>query len=437
MRILFLHSNFPAQFRHLATTLAKDPNHQVVFGTMRQDGSLPGVYKAIYSPSREANPQTHFYVRSLESAVLQGQAVHRMGQQLKAQGFVPDVVYGHSGWGPTLFIKDVFPQAKLLCYFEWFYNAHGSDADFDPTEVLDADDEACIRVKNAPILLDLCNSDQGLSPTYWQRQQFPVEYHSKLKVLHDGVDTVFFRPRPGAKLVLPSVGLDLSQADEIVTYATRGMEPYRGFPQFMEAVALIQQRRPNCHVVVVGEDRVAYGRTLSNGKTYKQEALETLPLDLSRLHFTGSLPYEQYLQVLQASSAHIYLTRPFVLSWSMLEAMATGCLVVGSNTEPVREVIQDGQNGLLVDFFSPQEIAERVDEALNHRDRLAELRAKARQTIQQSYDLAQLLPQHLQWLSEGIAHKAISQRPKGFAPSKSKRLPQRNRLPAKQFALSS
>ncbi|GAB4371305.1 MAG: glycosyltransferase family 4 protein [Elainellaceae cyanobacterium] len=384
---------------------------------MRTEGSIPGVHKVLYQSSRSASSQTHRYVQNLEEAVLQGQAVYRMAQQLKAKGFVPDVVYGHSGWGATLFIKDVFPKAKLHCYFEWFYRAHGSDADFDPSDPINADAEARIRVKNAPILLDWASCDGGLCPTYWQQQQFPVEFHSKLKVLHDGIDTAYFCPKPGAKLVLPSIGLDLSHVDELVTYSTRGMEPYRGFPQFMEAVALIQQRRPNCHVVVVGDDRVAYGKTLSNGKTYKQLMLEKLPLDLSRLHFTGSLPYGQYLQVLQASSAHIYLTRPFVLSWSMLEAMSTGCLVIASHTAPVTEVIQDGKNGLLVDFFSPTEIADRVNEVLSHPDRLADLRANARETIREYYDLATLLPQHMQWLMEGL-------------PERSKPLPQ-----AKGFAI--
>jgi glycosyltransferase involved in cell wall biosynthesis len=402
MRILFLHPNFPAQFRHLASVLAKDPSHQVVFGTMRAEGAIPGVQKVLYKESRSVHPETHRYVRPLESAVLQGQAAYRSLISLQEKGFVPDLVYAHSGWGPGLFVKDLFPQAKLCCYFEWFYHAHGSDADFDPADPLDADDEARIRVKNAPILLDLYACDQGLSPTQWQRQQFPPEMRSKLKVLHDGVDTTFFQPQPGAKLVLPSIGLDLSQVDEVITYVARGMEPYRGFPQFMEAVALIQEHRPNCHVVVVGEDRVAYGKTLPDGKTYKQLMLETVPLDQSRLHFTGLLPYSQYLQVLQASSVHIYLTRPFVLSWSMLEAMSTGCLILGSSTPPVKEMIQDGKNGLLVDFFSPQAIAERVDEVFAHPDRMATLRNKARETILKNYDLAKLLPKHLQWLSKEL-----------------------------------
>jgi glycosyltransferase involved in cell wall biosynthesis len=402
MRVLFLHPNFPAQFRHLAVALVQDSNHQVVFGTARREGSLPGVYKAVYTPSREAHPQTHHYLRTLENAVLQGQAVYRLAEQLKAQGFIPDVVYGHSGWGPTLFIRDVFPKAKLLCYFEWFYHAHGSDADFDPTDPITTDDEARIRLKNSPILIDLYSCDRGLSPTYWQRQQFPPEYQNKITVCHDGVDTEFFQPQPGRQLVLPRLNLDLSQAPEIVTYVARGMEPYRGFPQFIESVALLQQRRPQCHVVIVGENRVAYGKSLPGGKTYKDFMLEKVPLDLDRVHFTGLLPYPEYLQVLQSSTVHIYLTRPFVLSWSMLEALSAGCLVVASRTAPVTEVIEDGVNGLLVDFFSPQEIADRVEEVLNHPTQMAPIRVKARETIQERYNLAQLLPQHLEWIQSTV-----------------------------------
>ncbi len=400
MKILFLHPNFPAQFRHLASNLAKNPTNKVVFATKRCEGEIPGVYKVIYTPSREARAETHHYVRPLENAVLQGQAIYRIAMQLKEQSFIPDVVYGHSGWGPTLFIKDIFPQTKLLCYFEWFYHAHGSDADFDPQELLSSDTEAKIRIKNAPILIDLYSCDRGLSPTNWQRQQFPPEYQSKITVSHDGIDTSYFCPHQGAKLVLPTINLDLSHVSEIITYVGRGMEPYRGFPQFMEAALLLQQRRPHCHIVVVGEDRVAYGRSLDNGKTYKQAMLEKLPFDLSRLHFTGSLPYAQYLQVLQASSAHIYLTRPFVLSWSMLESMSAGCLIVASNTPPVTEVIQDGVNGLLVDFFSAPNIANRVEEALDNPEAMASIRAQARETIQERYALAKLLPQNLRWLQE-------------------------------------
>jgi glycosyltransferase involved in cell wall biosynthesis len=343
-------------------------------------------------------------VRPLENAVLEAQGVYRIAQKLKDQGFYPDVVYGHSGWGPTLFMKDIFPKATLICYFEWFYNAYGSDASFDPSDPINADDEARIRIKNAPILLDLATCDRGLSPTTWQRSQFPQEFHSKIKVHHDGIDTNYFQPIPNAKLVLPRINLDLSEVDEIVTYVARGMEPYRGFPQFMETIAILQQKRPQCHVVIVGKNRVAYGKTLPDGKTYKEAMLEKFPLDLNRVHFTDLLPYSEYLQVLQASMAHIYLTRPFVLSWSMLEALSTGCLIVGSDTAPVTEVIKDGVNGLLVDFFSPQQICDRVCEALDNPDKMAAIRTKARETILENYDLAKLLPEHLQWVKNLAIH---------------------------------
>ncbi len=399
MNILFLHPNFPAQFRHLAAALAQDLNNQVIFGTTRQEGQMAGVQKLIYTPLRKPSKETHHYLRPLEDAVLHGQAVYRMLDKLKASGFIPDVVYGHSGWGPTLFIKDIFPQAKLLCYFEWFYNAYGADVGFDPAEPVTPDDRLRIRMKNAPILTDLYSCDAGLCPTSWQAQQFPKEFRERINVLHDGIDTNYFSPQQDAKLTLPSIGLDLSDAKEIVTYVSRGMEPYRGFPQFMEAVSLLLKKRKTCHVVVVGEDRVAYGRRLPDGKTFKQLMLEKLDLDLSRLYFTGRLPYHQYLQVLQASSVHIYLTRPFVLSWSMLEAMSTGCLIVASNTPPVTEVIQDNVNGIWVDFFSPQEIAVRVEEALDNADQMLHLRKMARETILNNYDLATLLPRHLKWIN--------------------------------------
>jgi len=335
--------------------------------------------------------------------------------QLKQEGFYPDIVYGHSGWGATLFIKDIFPRAKFLCYFEWFYNAHGSDADFDPSDPLSADDEARIRVKNAPILIDLYSCDRGLSPTLWQKQQFPPEYQSKITVLHDGVDTEFFKPNADTKLVIPEINLDLSKVTEIITYVARGMEPYRGFPQFIETIGILQKRRPNTHFVIVGQNRVAYGKQLPDGKTYKDVMLEKVSLDLSRVHFTGLLSYDYYLKVLQVSSAHIYLTRPFVLSWSMLESMATGCVVVASKTKPVEELIQDNYNGLFVPFFSPEIIADKIEYALDNPEIMTKIRRKARETILKNYNLQELLNQHLHWIKTGELKKLSNRKSKkGF-----------------------
>lgn len=400
MKILFLHPNFPAQFRHLATVLGRDSSNTVVYATNRLEGQIAGVNKVVYEKSRTARAETHHYVRPLENAVLEAQGVYRVAQQLKDQGFYPDVVYGHSGWGPTLFMKDIFPRATLLCYFEWFYNAYGSDASFDPSDPINADDEARIRIKNAPILLDLATCDHGLSPTTWQRSQFPVEFRKKIKVHHDGIDTAYFKPIDNAKLILPRINLDLSEAQEIVTYVARGMEPYRGFPQLIETISILQKERPQCHFVIVGKNRVAYGKSLPDGKTYKDAMLEKFPLDPNRVHFTDLLPYDEYLQVLQASSVHIYLTRPFVLSWSMLEALSTGCLIVASDTDPVTEVIEDNVHGLLVNFFEPRQISDRVIEALNNLQKMATIRNNARETILAHYDLGKLLPQHLQWVKD-------------------------------------
>ena len=399
MRILFLHPNFPAQFRHLASALAQDPGNEVVFGTACKEGQIKGVRKAIY-PTPKPSPQIPPNLRMIAGATETGNIVRRMAEQLKLRGFVPDIIMGHSGWGPTLFMKDVYPDAELICYVEWFYHAYGADLHFDPNDSMTGEEIARLRIKNASFLIDLYSCDRALTPTHWQHQQFPPEFRSKISVMHDGIDTDYFQPEPDAKLVLPHINLDLSEASEIVTYATRGMEPYRGFPQFMEAASILQKRRPNCHIVIVGKDRIAYGPQRRDGKTYKQEMLEKLEFDRDRLHFTGHLSYRDYRQVLRVSSAHVYLSYPFVLSWSMMEAMSVGCVVVGSKTPPVEELITDRENGILVDFFSPEEFADRVEEVLDDPNRCQDIRDKARQTIIDRYDLATLLPQKVEWMMQ-------------------------------------
>jgi len=407
MRILFIHRAFPSQFRYIAEELARDPENQVIFLTTAMEGGedIPGVRRVGYKPVMPTHGKTHGYVTHLENAVAYGQAAYTVARTLKAQGFVPDVIFGHSGWGPLLFMKDLFPDVPLLSYFEWFYRSKGSTHGFNPDVPVTADMEAEIRTKNVPLLLELTNCDYGICPTYWQRDQFPSEFNSKIKVLHDGVDTTYFHLQAQQKLVIPRINLDLSGAKEIVTYVATGMEPMRGFPQFMEAVSLLQKERPKCHVVVVGTDHVEYGNTLPSGKTYRQLMLETYEYDLSRLHFTGRLSLEEYRQVLWASSVHVYFTYPFILSWSMMEAMSCGCLVIGSNTPPVAEVIKDGVNGLLVEFFAPAQLAKQINDVLDNPDATKELRQAARQTILDFYDLQKLLPEQIAYVKEVAAKK--------------------------------
>lgn len=404
MRYLFIHQNFPAQFGRMAAHLASQPGNQVVYLTGRPDIEIPGVHKAIFKESREPAKETHQYIRYLERAVLQGQAAYRTGLELKKKGFEPDIIYGHAGFGASMYMRDLYPKVPFVGYFEWFYHAHGTDADFDPSEEMSLDNECRIRTKNMVLLQELHGCTAGVSPTYWQHSQFPLEYRNKIRIIHDGVDACTFRPEPNTKLILPNVQLDLSAAEEIVTYVGRRMEPYRGFPQFMEAISLLLKRRSKCHVVIVGAEGVSYGVPHPSGKSYKELMLEKFPYDKKRLHFTGPLPYSDYRKVLQASSVHVYLTYPFVLSWSMLEAMSCGCTLVASDTAPVREVVRDGQNGLLVDFFAPQKLADRIEEVLDDKVLRARLGSNARETVKDNYDMERLIPQHIQLLGD-IAQK--------------------------------
>ena len=397
MRLMFLHNNFPAQFGALARYMSQR-DHDVTFGT-RWQGTPPDWLRMVrYRPHRTVGKRQHPYLAFVESAVLNGQALARVAWKMKDEGYSPDLVVAHSGWGPGLYVRDVWPDAKYLGYFEWYYRSKRADLGY--LDAVTRDDEHRIRTRNAAILLDLAACNWGIVPTAYQASQFPELFRRKLTVQHDGVDTDYHSPQPGRRLKLP--GLDLSHVEEIVTYVARGMEPYRGFPQAMAAFAEVQRRRPRAHVVIVGEDRVAYGRRLPDGDTFRKKMLRALDFDLDRLHFTGRLPRDLYREVLRASSVHVYLTIPFVLSWSMIEAMSAGCLLVASDTEPVREVVRDGENGLLVDFFDAGALAERVCEALDRPGAFAHLRDGARRAAVERYAAARLVPRRAQLL-EAVA----------------------------------
>lgn len=311
---------------------------------------------------------------------------------MKNKGFKPDVIYAHP-WGNSLYLKDIFPDVPLINFCEWYYKSENSDIDFSG-EQINEDRKAKTRTMNAQLLLDLVSCDKGICPTNWQKSQFPKDFHHKIEVLHDGIDTDYFIPNPDAVLKIPNTDIELTTKDEVVTYATRGMEAYRGFPQFMEMAEKLLKLRKNVHIVIGGEDRICYGPKLEKG-SYKQIMLNKLDLDMSRVHFTGGLPYMEYKKLLQISSAHVYLTYPFVLSWSMLEAMSCCCCVVGSKTPPVQEVIEDNKNGLLVDFFNIDELTDKVEYALDNQDKMAEIRENARNTLIEKYDLKKLLPRHI------------------------------------------
>jgi glycosyltransferase involved in cell wall biosynthesis len=402
MKVLFVHQNFPGQYLHLARHFGSLSGHQAVFITQRKDSDLPGVRKIVYKPRRTISPQVHHYLRESEAAVLNAQEVARIALDLRKAGFIPDVMLGHNGWGEIWYLKDIFPQAQLIGYFEFFYRMTGADVGFDPAEPVTPDTAPRLRTKNLGNLLALDTADLGQCPTEWQKSVYPRRYHPNLNVIHEGVDSTVARPDPTTRIMLANEKLELRAGDEIVTYVARNLEPYRGFPNFMRSLPKILAARPTARVLIVGGDDISYGARLPAGETYKKKMLEELgdSLDLTRVHFLGKVPYNAFIKVLQVSRVHVYLTYPFVLSWSMLEAMSTGCLIVGSRTQPVQEVLHHGGNGLLVDFFSPDEIAERVIEALEDPRSFASLRQNARETVLDRYDLRSVcLPAHLRLLN--------------------------------------
>jgi glycosyltransferase involved in cell wall biosynthesis len=395
LQILFIHQNMPGQFVHLARHYAADRRNRVAFVTRRREVQMPGVTKVQYELAPPAGRTPHSFLNNLQNSVVFGEAVLRTLQALVAQrSFRPDVIVAHPGWGESLFVKDAFPDVPLLNYIEFFYRAFGADTFFDPEEPFSPEDVLRIRIKNANNLLNLESCDWGLCPTYWQWWQQPPGFRQKLSVIHDGINTDTVRPDPEASVTLPN-GRTLTRADPVVTYVSRNLEPYRGFPQFMRAAEMILARHSGAQILVVGGDQSGYGRQAPEGMSYRDMLLREVKLDRERIHFLGRLPYSAYLKVLQVSSAHIYLTVPFVLSWSMLESMAAECLLVASATPPVQEVVVDGENGLLADFFQPEQVAARVLEALERPETLAPLRSKARATILERYALTQCLPRQL------------------------------------------
>ena len=364
MRVLFVHQNFPGQFRHIAAHLAKQPGVEVLAIGRDTAPGLPGVRLLRYKPHRSAAQATHPYVRTFEDAVLHGQQVLRLLLDLKAKGYRPDVIVAHPGWGETLYAKDAFPNARLIHFCEYYYHPHGADANFDPEFPLDINGAARIRTRNALHLLNLENCDIGITPTKWQHSLHPEAYRDKIQVIHEGIDTGNLKPDPNAELTLPN-GTVVKAGMPIVTYVARNLEPYRGFHTFMRALPELLKQHPTCQVVIVGGDGVSYGSPPKDAPNWRTKMVRENPVDLNRVHFLGKVPYETYKKVLQVSAVHVYLTYPFVLSWSLLEAMATGCLIVGSDTAPVREVIRDGENGVLVDFFDNAALSSRVGTLLN------------------------------------------------------------------------
>ncbi len=382
----------PGQFKYLATELAK--KHRVVFISCDNGVTLPSIQKKIirhHKPAKQSD--MHQYLQSIEPMIYNGQACFRACKELKDDGYIPDVIYGHPGWGDMLFVKDIFPNTPIINYCEFYYRGTGADVHFN-SSTINYNTLARTRIKNTHLLSSLESCDYGIAPTKWQQSLHPKEFHEKIMVCHEGIQTSFVTANDSASLTINS-SLTLDRTTPIITYVARNLEPYRGFPTAMKAIHNVMKTNSSVHAIIVGGDDVSYGRPSSSGKSYREDVLEELDLPLDRIHFLGKVPYDTYLTVLQISTVHLYLTIPFVLSWSLLEAMSAECLIVASDTAPVQEVITHNKNGFLVDIHSVEDIAQSLHHALDQSNDHRHIKQAARETIINNYNLTECLKQQI------------------------------------------
>ncbi len=403
-KFLFIHQNFPGQFVHAVGELVRMGHEVVALGIKGRE--MPGVKYLRYVPKAPAHTTSVIAATNFETKIVRGTACALLMEQLKNNGFEPDTIIAHPGWGESLFCKDVWPLARLIMFAEFFYSAEGTDFNFDPEFAHDSlADRARLRLKNSVHLHALHAADAGYAPTQWQLRQVPQEYRHKLTVIFDGIDTQKVAPNPQVAINLKRDNVQLTAENEVITFVNRNLEPYRGFHVFMRALPEILKQRPNAHCLIVGNDDVSYGTMPKTGDSWRQVMLAEvgalLPMD--RVHFLGHLPYDDYLRVLQISSCHVYLTYPFVLSWSCLEAMSAGCTVVASRTGPVQEVIEHGVNGLLFDFFDVKALSRQAIQVLGDRQAHQKIGHLARQTIIDRYDLqTQCLPAQMNLMTGSV-----------------------------------
>ena len=395
MRILLIHQNFPGQFLHLAPALAAR-GHQVLALTVEGNERPSPVPRVLYRKPEKPEGGSALARTYGEMAERGLRAARAAAAMTRDKGYVPDVILGHSGWGETLFLKDVWPEARLIVYSEFLYRSTGLDAGFDPEfQRRDLAARLPVTARAAHLLQALVQADAALAPTRWQADTVPEPLRGKITVIHDGIDTERVRPDPAARFTLPS-GRVLAPGDEVLSFVNRNLEPYRGYHVFMRALPAVLAARPEAQVVIVGGDGVSYGGRPADGRSWKQVLLDELGgrLDLSRVHFTGKLAYADYLALLQVTRVHAYLTYPFVLSWSLMEAMAAGARIVASRTPPVAEMIDDGETGRLVEFFDIAGWSAALTETLADPGRADAMARAARQKIVADYDLRRsCLPQ--------------------------------------------
>ena len=409
MKLLFLHPNQPSQFRLPAMEFAKDPANEVVMLSQKNlEVPLPGCEVIGFGGRIPPDSRPHPFARKFNDGAHRARDVAVACLKLKQRGFVPDVVVAHSGWGDGMYLRSIFPDVPMLDYMEFWFQPRGADLGFDPSRSPRAEVLATRTTDNAIHAANFFEADWCVTPTFWQKSVHPRDMHGRISVLHEGVDTGLVAPKPGATFELAN-GLVLDPSKhEVITHVERHFDRYRGFPTFLEALPIIQRRRPNAQVVVVGKEGLGYS---GPQKGVFEQMIRDADIDHERTHFVGHLSYERYLGLMQASSAHIYLTYPFVLSWSFMEAMSAGCAIAASGTAPVREMANDGEHCLMFDFFDATALADCVDRLLDDRALAARLGAAARKRMVEQYDVRELLPRMVQLIRDVAAQRRPSEGP--------------------------
>jgi len=382
INILFVHVNFPGQFKELLNALKRHENVRLGFITTHKTAQMDGVEIRRYQPPNTKPQNMIHYLSTLNRDLEGAREATKQAIEFARSGFKPDVIVGHAGWCGLVFMKDVFPTAKLIGYAEWYYQWQHSWEHFSEQKV-SMDQKAKIRMLNASSIIGLESVDVSVTPTHWQRSVFPESYQRNMQVIHEGIDTDMCRPKERTALEVPGCRLPVDA--KIVSYIARSMEPARGFFSYMAAVEKLSKLDPDLQFVVVGRPNSAYSAGTGNGPSYKDQAMEKYDCDWSRVHFCGKLPYQDYLQVLRNTSVHVHLSMPLFLSWSLLEAMSCGCTIVGSENAPVDEVIEHDVNGRLVSFFETEKLVEQITDLINHPQHAKALGAAARETVLEKY----------------------------------------------------
>ena len=394
MRFLFVHQNFPGQFLHLLRHLVAMGGHEIVFITEPNANIIDGVRKVPYAKPVPASAETHIAARELDAAVRRADAVTRTAHNLKALGFAPDIVIGHQGWGEMLNLPDVWPGVPVIGYMEYYYRTDGADVVFDPEFPIPEADFPRVRAKNAINHLALNLGGHGVTPTEWQLSTYPDWARARIDLLWEGVNLDVCSPDPKARRAALKFGaMTIRRTDKLVTYVSRDLEPYRGVHPMMRALPALMRARKDLKVVMVGGEGQSYGSPPPAGGSWRERFLTEVrgEIDPDRVVFPGRIPYGDYLALLRRSDAHVYLTYPFVASWSLREALSIGCAVVGSDTQPVREFVTHGKNGLLTSFFDPKALAETVLEVMENKALDARIRTGARRYAEKRLAMADYL----------------------------------------------